>query len=121
MKTLEELQKEYDDENNSFYVIKNAHDDKIDRIKNAVVALASYKVGDKVLVIARGLGLGGFKTVPGVIRTVHAMQRYGNKLMPCYRVAKMTKSGAPHASQDVGFSQIDEGSLIPYSEVSDEA
>ena len=118
MKTLEELQKEYAAERKAYEKIKAEHVAKCEEIKAAVIALAKYKVGDKVVYVG-GSSWIHEKNIPGIIRSVHAIQRYGDELSPCYRVAKVTKSGAPHASQDIGYSQIDEKMLIPFVESAD--
>ena len=112
MKTLQELQKEYAAECEAFEKIKAEHKAKIEEIKSSFIALAKYKVGDPVICTDKTWRTRGDNT-PGIIRTVQAIARYGTELKPCYRVAKITKSGAPHATQDISYSEIDEKDLVP--------
>jgi hypothetical protein len=112
MKTLEELQKEYAAERKAYEKIKAEHVAKCEEIKAAVIALAKYKVGDRVICTDKTWRTRGDNT-QGIIRTVQAMARYGDELNPCYRVAKLTKHGAPHAAQDISYSEINEEDLVP--------
>lgn len=80
---------------------------RLESLHQEVISLAKYKPGEKVV----------FKTynrkeVSGIIRSVHAHQRYSNELCLCYEVGKITKSGKMHKSQNAYYAKINEDKLM---------
>jgi hypothetical protein len=118
MKTLTELQEEYRAEVEAFKKLETEHYERIAQIKTGVMEYARYAPGDKVWYLEKYWNENETKRSPGIIRNVSAEKnwRSDNGLVPVYRIGKATKSGAIHATANLGYSGIPEENIEPRSE-----
>lgn len=111
MKTLEELQVEY---NEAVEIKQKALGDffiKSEELKEQTLKLAKYKVGQKASIKIE-YGMRGDEIETGIIRNIITKNRYSDKLYIGYVVGKITKSGAMHKIQNVSYSAIEESNII---------
>ena len=118
MKTLSELQEEYRVEQEAFKKLETEHHERIAQIKTGVMEHAKYAPGDKVWYLEKYYNDSETMRTPGIIRNVSAEKdwRKNSELVPVYRIGKVTKSGAIHATANLGYCGITENDIEPRSE-----
>jgi len=119
MKTLVELQEEYKEEEESFKMLEQEHRERVARIKADVMSYAKYATGDRVWHLARNYDGETRWRECGIVRAISAGKEFCGKdeIVPLYTVGKVTKSGAIHATQNLGYSGIPEEDIEPREEV----
>jgi len=118
MKTLQELQKEYEETETAYKSSKDLYFEKVLELKRAVVQFAKYKAGDKVVYIKRNQWNGTETRIDGIVRDVIASKEYVDQaILPHYYVGKRTKSGKIHSSHNVEWGSISEIDIMPFTEI----
>ena len=118
MKTLAELQEEYRVEQESFKKLETEYRERIAQIKTGVMEYAKYVPGDNVWHLEKYWGGGEVRRSPGIIRNVSVEKDWSrnDELVPVYRIGKVTKSGAIHATANLGYCGITEKDIEPRRE-----
>lgn len=110
MKTIEELQLDYYNENRLLTEAKDRYKINTDLIKSKVMLYAKYKPGEKISFKEESHK--GEKIHTGIIRHVFPMAKYSNTLGVYYSIGKITKSGEIHKSHDIVYHRVAEKDII---------
>ena len=98
-----------------FNEVKDHYQREVEKEKEAMILLAKYKPGDKVIYRENRWRRenDGYDYIPGIIRsTIVKADRDWTDYTIQYFVAKVTKAGAAHKSQNVSYWGINEENLF---------
>ena len=111
MRSKEEIQKEYFVERENYKKLVNDFREKEQQRENEFMSHAKYQEGDQIKFIDKFWNSQESKELEGFIRRKKLLVK-GDTISICYVVAKVTKLGKMHASQNVTYRPIEEDWII---------